>query len=734
MKGMNTRHILGRCWMSLQKHRVFLNGSFLEYLAITLLLFVLACIYTNFVIFHISSQLFVDSPGDATAGFLWLNFADPGISPFLSKTTMVNFPVGEQLESPTFITYSALWLPVRFFAFIFGPIAGLNVMMFIGIVGGGLGAYWLVKRLTSAKLVSLFAGIAIAFVPYNLYNSSSHLAYIFSIVFIFMLAAFVALWLRPNWKRAVLFAATVALAFYTDGYYLLLASVMTVGLAIAGVVYAIIKGFRWREYKIRIQMALVALVSLVIFCIPIGFVQLTQGSNVQSTLNANRTDISNEIHAYQSKLMDFILPSPTNSLFEWTGQSKNLTTYKNLRSNPTESMTYVGFTIIVLAVIGLVILGVWLVLRKYSSLTKIPQSNFDKYLLVGCVVLITTPLFLSFMLSPSIAVHGHTIYLPGQFLINHNISLWRVLARFFIPLHAVLVIFAAFTLWVITRCAKTFHTRQYLRVGIVGVLILGMMVEYLTGIYRPSFDFSKAPESYQWLAHQKNIKTIAEFPMVDPLDAHTTNYITYQVVDHKNLVNPREPSIDRLSNVLGSTNNPEAIDFAYGRGAQAIVTHDQSCQASFSWGVLIHKSKDKPKGEVCIYRLNRPVSNDPLFAVYGDGFQYYPNQPTKTLELAAFVKNDGVITITNGLFATPPKGRATLKAEIHDFHNNRVNGTWTVEQSGAVLTSGRVTNSKAVLSAIVDTTKPVHVELTPDPNSLLRPNDLYMSNLVVTAL
>jgi len=714
--------------------RPVLSGSYVEYAIVLLFFTIVSIILTNFVAFHISSQLFVGDPGDATAGFLWLNFADPGLDPFLSKTDIVNYPFGEKMGGATFITYIALWLPIRVASFLFGPVAGLNIIMFAGLIGGAMGGYWLLKRFTRSVAVSIFAGIAIAFVPYNLYNSSSHIAYIFTIVFLFILASFMALWIRPTKKRGALFGAVIALAFYTDGYYLLLASVMVIGLLVAGVLHGLMHKFGLTDYRKRITSLLVALVALLLFCIPIFGVQLSQGADIKNTLSSARGDIAGELVAYQSKAMDFVLPSPTNPLFESTGQSTTLDNYKNLRSNSTESMTYIGITLILLVAIGVTLSFVWLVKRKRSSFNQIEPHTVSLYILLTCIVVITTPLFLSFMMSPSTVIAGHVVYLPGQFFIDHNIALWRVLARFFIPMHVVLSVYAAFTLWILLRIHKGIWRSKTVRVAIAALLSLLLLAEYSTSVYRPSFDFNNSPESYQWLSEQKDIKTIAEFPLVDPLDSHTTRYVTYQIVHGKNLVNFKEPSAKRLANVLGSIDNPEAIDFAYQRGAQAIVTHDRKCLQNASWGTLIHSSKDAPSGTMCVYKLQAPATNDQLFAVYGDGFKYFPNQPSEVLPLASFEKVQASLSITGKSLDTTGTGMASLSAQLNDFHNDRVNGRWTIQQDGKTIAEGDITGSKANIQATVDTSKKVIFKLQANADSVLRPHDLSMNSLVVTSL
>ena len=723
--------LIAKKW--LMKYRSFLGGAWLEYLGVAALFAILTIIYTNFVLLHPTHQLFVDGPGDATAGFLWLNYADNTLNPFLPVSTLVNYPYGEQLGGPTFITYLALWLPIRLFSFLFGPIAGLNVMMLWGFVSGGVVGYWLLKRLTKSAMVGLFAGLAIAFVPYNLYKSSSHLAYIFGVVFILILASFIALWLRPTRTRAALFAVSIALAFYTDGYYLLLGSVMVFGLCVAGLLHGLVMRYSASDYRRRIGALAISLGALILLMLPVGYVQLTQGGKVQKSLSDSRSKIGDEINAYKSKVMDFILPSPTNPLFRLTGQVDTIDEYKNLRSNRTENMTYIGFVVIALNCIGLGLAVFWAFFRKHSTWGKKAEAGvMNRYLLVSLAVVVCAPLFLSFMLSPSITFHGYVINLPGAFLIEHNIALWRVMSRFFVALHVVLVIHAAFTLWMLVRYSAI-NTRKLIGTGVIAGAILLTLMEYSTSVNRPSFDYSRVPEAYQWLKSQKDVSVIAELPMVDPLDAHTTRYITYQVVHGKKLVNFKEPSAERLTNALGSTANQESVDFAYERGAQLIVTHNRRCD-SVPWGELTHRSKDMPIGEICIYRPSKLSSPDPFFVVYGDGFKYYPNQPKEDTSLASIEKMNATFRVTNESLKQRADGRAKVRAKIHDFHNDKVNGQWILKQGAKVMGTGRIINSSADIEAEIDASQDVVISLVGDRDTLLRPNDLSLNELIVSKL
>lgn len=716
----------------LRRQNSFLRGSYLEYILVAILFVIIAVVYTNFIAFNINSQLFSGS-GDSTAGFLWLNFADHSLNPFLSHTDYVNYPYGANLGGPTFITYAALWLPLRILSFLFGPFAGLNLVMLWGYIGAAIGMYWLLKKLTGNIPAAIFSGFAVAFTPYAMYKSSAHLAYIFSIVFVLITASFVALWVKPSKKRTVFLALSIALAFYTDGYYVLLATVMMIGLVFAGVLHAIIMRFKWADYRIRIKSLLLAFCSFLLLMIPIGYVQITQSNQINGTLSAARDNIANEINIYRSNVIDFILPPVGNPVLNIVDGSLSVTNYRNLRSNSGESTLYIGAILIILTAVGFILIGVWLINKKYSTLILLDKVTLNKYILLGCITFIAIPLYLSFMFSPQIYILGHLIPLPGKFLIDHNIALWRVMSRFFIPLHVLVVVFAAFTLWITLHhsalMARADKYKKHLITTLVLLLLLVTAFEYQTTVNRPSFNINNQPKGYQWLKSQNNIKVIAELPMVDPLDSHSTNYVTSQIYHGKKLVNIKESNDRQITNTLGSIKNPEAIDFAFSRGAQVIITHDIPCEI-VAWGAVVFNDMES---KMCIYKLERPVSKDLIFTKFGEGFAYSANQKNSDDSAVSIIKAKSTISFVDKSFSKNQSGSVRLAAEITSLKYNDDKGTWTISQNNKIISSGIIVNSHSIIDVKLLAKYDVsfYIKLN---DKTLSPGLLVLKNTIATGL
>lgn len=661
---------------SLFKKRNMLRGSLFEYLLVALSYLVFAAIVTRGVLLNLGDQIYA-SIGDATAGFMWLNYAEPGLELLPSYTDDVNYPVGESVGGPTFITYMALWIPIRLASSVFGPIAGLNIVMYLGFVVSAMAAYWFTKRITGNVAVSIFAGIATAFTPYALYKSSGHIAYIFSGVFIFILASFIALIRKPTFFRAVLFAATIALAFYTDGYYILLASIMVLGLLFAGMIYGIIVKFSRKDYVTRVKYLLISLFSLILLLTPVALTQIYQGSQVAERLGGARSDIGSEIVAYRSNIIDFMLPSEHHPAFEDSKQFQRLHDFKGLRSNRSESMSYLGYTLVFLASIGAAILFVKLALKRKSSL-NIPDNQFRIIVFTFIASFTTIPLFLAFMFSPAVNVAGVNIPLPGQLFIDYDINLWRVMSRFFVPLHAVLAIVASLGLYLLYAVIVPNHqaSRNRKIVGSVMIFIftITLVFEFAADIPNRPYSFSKdMPSAYTWLAQQDDIQVIAELPMVDPLDERTAGYVSSQIVHGKKLVNMKDPNTARLSNVLGNDMNQETLNFLYQRGVDAVVVRGQACPYE-TWGSLSYvsdlESKIEPK--MCVYRLGALEKTfvDDAFVVYGEGFNPSPNSKDQT------------IVVLNSINADFSIKQPDLRTTLNDIEEG-------------VLVSGKLTNNRS---------------------------------------
>lgn len=733
-----------RHWLLPKRH--FLGGSVAEYLVVCLFFAVVTAYFTNWVVFDISHRLFVSGPGDGTSGFLWLNYADQDLNPFLGNTNLVNYPNGVDLGSPLFVTYTALWIPLWVLSRLFSPITALNLVTFWGIMSSGIAMYWLMKRLTYRYEVALFSGFAAAFVPYHIIKSSAHLAYIFSVVFILQLAAVIAIWRRPTYWRSVLLAASVALGFYTDGYYILLGTVFVALLLAGACVYEYARNYRQATRHIlgRVKYLFVAGCALAVMLLPIAVVQVMGSKAVKNDLARARGDSVSDLYFYAGNAIDYVLPPMESRLLQNNQTFKELQSYKNQRSNPSESTLYVGYTLLLLMLCGIVTLLVYIAKRASSSLSQLSGKDRSTFLLLMAMGIVAVPSLFLLSLPPMVNLAGHIVKMPSDVLLHFHISFWRVMGRFFLPLHVMVVAMAGLSLHVLLQTSKRFglpsktSSLQLGRLAVVLVLTIVLCAEYLTTFNNHGYDFNAQPPAFSWLRDQKDIQAVVEFPLVAKPWDYAVDAVTTQMIHNKKLINLHLPTQDTgLRNALGNINNPEAVDLAVAHGAQIGITRGEKCNLQYPWLKLAYDGSSgiKHRGKVCMYYLSA-ATNDKVFPYLGSGFTDTPLLADNQHLYNKLYGNYADIRVVDAQDAIITTGRPIRFTAIlqHTPGERPFTGSWKVLQGSQVLASGEITGEQQVaIDVVFDASKPLEFRQQTTDGKDPSVGQLSLSNVSVTA-
>lgn len=721
----------------LSRYRPLLAGSFLEYLIVTLVFFLITSTVMGFIPFYgLDHVIFSNNASDATAGLVWANTVDNWSGFFASYTDMTNYPVGESLVNPYVITGILLWTPVRILSFIFNPITAINLITIGGFMSTAIAMYWLLKRLTGNIAIAFFAGFAVAFFPYAIAKGSAHLAYTYNVFFVLLTAAFIYFWRNPNWKSVLLFAFAIAVPFYFDGYFILLTAVLVGTFVIAGLVYAWILKQGWGYIWKRAKLLCLGFVAVLLLVSPIAIYSLSSIKEVSSNLASSRSDISLEIPYYKTWLIDYILPAQDNPIL--TNETiSNIQDYRASRSDALSYTSYLGFVNIILAVLGLVMFALGVLatrvkkLKKYSSYMKMSSRDQSHFMLLSTIFIVTAVVCVGFMLSPEVTVLGKTIKMPGYIFILFDIGLWRNLSRFSGPLEVVLVLYAAYSLWLALKYSRFMKKLSLKKVKIVSsaiilILIGFMTIEYLNPINIPSYDTRNVDKAYQWLEQHPDVEVVAELPSVDPLDNLATTYATLQLSHKKKLVNPKMPEHRIINNTLGSLENDETVDWFIARGAQAVIVHamPKSCP-QVSWGKLELRDDST---ETCLYMVVNTTKRDGLFAVVKSGVDATPNYTEGSKNTMRLNSDTIVMELTDSNF-DKAKGRncpSHISFEIYNWNRNSpIEGSWTITQDGAIKATGHVGPVKSDVSADVDCSKEVILKIDRQNKG----NDLLLQKL-----
>ena len=728
------------------KPRVLLRGTIGEYLIVAFIYLIFLVIFTGSVITNINTQIY-SGPGDATAGFLWINSTDDTLNPFVSYYDNTNYPFGENTSGITLVSYLAYWLPMRIMSFLLNPVAALNITMFAGYILSAMAMYLVIKRFTGRRLIAFTAGFAAAFVPYALIKSVGHMSYIFGGIFTLIIGSFIAFWERPSAKKSILLGVLVGLTFYFDGYFILISIVLASAAALAGVVYSVVRRESAHLWLLKAKYTLLALGVFLVMAMPLLAINLTSGDKISSELASNRSDISHEIRAYRSNVIDFLTPQAGSLL--WSGNStvERMIAQKNQRSNGAENTNYISPVIYLIATIGMILLIIRLLSKKRASLRVIPGATVSTLALVGLTVSFAATFALAFMFSPEVIVKGVYIPLPGSFLIENNIAYWRVMSRLFVLFNVVVVIWFAVSLWLLIcsfrlsgASTKRGHKPAYyiLILGLLGIII----VDYVTVFPTRPYDFTKSLSTYKWLKDQESIKSVAILPLVDPLDPRVGDYVTAQIIHEKNVINQKVASDIRLNNALDPEFNVETLNFLRERRVDAVLLYSDTgdCERRELGGVLFSEKTARYDLEkqrridttLCTLSLDQSKkATDSVYAVFKEGFSPSPGA-TDQSDVAFREGGQGIIELTTVDLRSKPNGKVAFGADLRLMPDVK-GASWRIIQGDQVIATGPLSSSNpSKLSTTLDGHENVKIVIK-TPGHDFKHAEAYIERVVVSA-
>jgi len=191
-----------------------LSQTWVEWLLAVVFFFAISLFYMGPSITSCSTTTSVFN-SDSTGGLAWFQWAS-GNHLSWGHTDKSNYPVGENLNRPRFISSQAFDIPYRFFSTLTTPICGLNLMILLAYMSTALLMFGLVRWLFKRTAIAYFAGYGAAFVPFHQFKAQSHIVYMYGSVFIAIIWAYLWFMKRPSLAKASLLAGfeSFFLAFY----------------------------------------------------------------------------------------------------------------------------------------------------------------------------------------------------------------------------------------------------------------------------------------------------------------------------------------------------------------------------------------------------------------------------------------------------------------------------------------------------------------------------------------
>lgn len=671
-------------WPALHRH---LSKSWVQWLLAVVIFFGFSWFYMGSALTSCSTAS-TAMGSDSTGGFGWIQWAG-GNDLTWGHTVKSNYPFGETLGKPLYITSSIFIGIFKVFASLTTPICGLNLMVLLGYMSSALLMFGLVKWLLKRFDIALFAGYAAAFVPFHILKSESHITYMFSSIFIAAIWAYLWFINRPSYRRALLLAVVGSLGFYFDGYFVLFSSVLMGTLLASSFVWDAVRFiFRhsqrkeiWQQALQRLRYVLVTGIAMAVILTPILVTYVRDGSAINQSLASVRSDILTETEVYGTRPIELVLPSYTSALLPASYPAWRAT--KLHGSNYSESTLYIGYTVIILALAGLIFVA----FKKWRRL-QLEHLTYDYVMYITVLAFIACFVM---SLPPKAFIDGHLIDTPGIALIKVT-SNWRVLSRFVLAFDPLAILAASLGLYVITRQRST-----WLRFTIVALCAAALFLEYLPAPLHANGDLYKnAPVAYKDLAADKSVKLVAEYPLAN--FTYSPEIFTYQMMHNKTLVNANDGSISRgpFDASIAGLNDIQTAGALKQLGVDVIITHgfaDATTALVPYYRLPPAYNSDGTINQAATmyaYKLSPSVVPRTSILIIKKG---YESLSVDTKQIShRFITNDGTFDILN-LGTSRPAGQYVASFDLQAAACP-LNATVTVTQAGRTLWRGSVTNAR----------------------------------------
>lgn len=493
------------------------------FILVALVFGVLTVFYMGPAITSCNSILMGSWAEDAESGGVWTawNYKRLGVGPWPSHTPFTAAPSGESLWQPHSVTalfvLGILWL----FTKVAPPVCAWNLTIFSGFVFTGLATYAVVYRLSQCSWAAFVAGFALSFSPYRIYQAESHYSYVHSALFPLLIGALLLLWIRPGIRRALAVGALAAVLGYTDPYYLLLAPVGMAAFTVAAVLHSLLAQKLHPKRLLRRILALgQAAFAAAVLLSPLAVLLLSRSGNV--SVPRPRSDLT----TYSARPWDYVLPPNTHPitrlhaifkrlLFDWPSEHLH-------GSNFTENTLYPGAVILLLA-LGFTVHAARAGRSRAAS--EIPPG-----LAAACLLAIAGAAIL-FSFPPEVRISRVAIPMPSG-LVFGVAPYWRTYARFFILAHTAIVILAGL------GAALLLARHGRIPRAVVSLCLIALIgFELLTFPPRKYRRYDAKPPVYRWLADQRSVSTVAEYPMKYFYDKAAQEYLAVQPLHEKRLIN-----------------------------------------------------------------------------------------------------------------------------------------------------------------------------------------------------
>ena len=437
-------------------------------------------------------------------------------------TPLVGYPFGSNVSllSMEFIAD----LTDRFFLLFLNEVATYNLQILASFFLSGITMYYLVRYVTKDRRVAFFGGLAYMIGSYHAYHSM----FILRLAFIQWMPLYILALLKflkkPDVKRGVLVGLAWVLVAATSIHYGLFMVIFTAAFLIGRLAY---KWIDWKRKKparpypdspLRINrktalISLMVILGAAMIVLPPVYIQLNHmypPGNWPTYVTAGQARHETGYYFGSARLLEYAYPSPMNPVLGWITND-----LRRSQTRPFGNSLYIGWSLVVLAIMGFVLSGSALrKQRRQRSGVSPPAGHGDEHLLPeesdildtsteqydrrveiwGLTVAGLAALVLS--LQPYFYIGATKLFLPS-YLFKYFASWFRWYMRLAIVVNICVVLLACIGLLLVFREMRTRHWEL-----ILAVLFVIVAVEMLIVPPFQNFDFSHTPNLFTQVEHE----------------------------------------------------------------------------------------------------------------------------------------------------------------------------------------------------------------------------------------
>jgi len=517
-------------------------------------------------------------PGDTWGNLWWHWWRDYAREHNLDYTriSLVNAPFG---LNTTGYPFQVLWTSVYDTLYrAAGPYLYRNILTILSFFLSALFTYMLVHYLTGNRLAGAVSGVVFALSPYHLFHAYQHLE-LSNIQWIPLFALSLVKLVNEvegysSWKKLLKNTAFCATAYtlvtFENYYYGYFVAIFTlVFLSIYLIYRSSWKLPYYNGKKIAIALA-ITLLLVTVMVLPFIYDYVKTFAAQPGGIPTEKPSVYYrqypQLSFFGAKIRDYYLPPVDHPL--WGGVTERIVSKFRDFDNLFENTLYLGYIPLLLTILALLRLWQgrrWL--KRPKRAVHPPNQNLHRWTLIFTLV---TLVMVIFSAPPVSRVFGISVKFPSYFL--HKVfPMFRVYARFGILTMLCVAVLAGIGLTYLLQRIKTAHHKSIFIAILIGVI----MLEFANfPPYRTTRD-PEVPEFYRWLTSQPSDVIIAEYPMLIFEVPLTYQYLSYQKLHQKRLLNGAISGsvYDSLRKELVDISRPETVRALAGLGVKYLLIH-----------------------------------------------------------------------------------------------------------------------------------------------------------------